>query len=476
MVGQLRPYRGRQGVSRICGRFVYGAIAVFLGFQGMKSNTAWAQEAASEVAPASAAPSTTPEPTASTDPSPDSNAPAPASNAAETSAPTTASEPPATTAPASTASPEESTEGANTAAANSASGEDSKAASEAAGANPMSGAEWQTQFTAWKSLLKELRDLRTEYNIAEDSELAGLQEKWAQKIAEANAMIPLLETAAVSGFKTSPGSDKDLTAFLLSLAGEHIQKDDYPGAMLICQGLIDGKCTEPTLSNLAGIAAFGTNQFDLAEKFLGAAQKAGTLNDESSAMISSVADCKKLWEAEQLLREKEGTANDLPRVELKTSVGTFVLELFENEAPETVGNFVNLVEKGFYDGLTFHRVLHGFMAQGGCPKGDGSGGPGYSIYCECYNENHRNHFAGSLSMAKETARNTGGSQFFLNFVATPHLNGRHTVFGRIIEGMEHLPQITKIEATPRGGPEPTKIIEAKVVRKRAHDYVPKKVD
>ena len=103
------------------------------------------------------------------------------------------------------------------------------------------------------------------------------------------------------------------------------------------------------------------------------------------------------------------------------------------------------MEKKFYDGLTFHRVIPGFMAQGGDPKGDGTGGPGYTIPDECYQENHRNHFRGSLSMANTGQRDTGGSQFFLTFVPTAHLDGKHTVFGRVIEGMDVLAKLQRCE-------------------------------
>ena len=101
------------------------------------------------------------------------------------------------------------------------------------------------------------------------------------------------------------------------------------------------------------------------------------------------------------------------------------------------------------------------MAQGGDPKGDGSGGPGYEIYCETNREDHRNHFRGSLSMAKEQAKNTGGSQFFINFRPTPSLNGEHTVFGRVIEGMEVVDKIQRRDPEDPQAPEPDKILKAK---------------
>jgi peptidyl-prolyl cis-trans isomerase B (cyclophilin B) len=117
---------------------------------------------------------------------------------------------------------------------------------------------------------------------------------------------------------------------------------------------------------------------------------------------------------------------------METDAGSITLELFDADAPGTVKNFVKLAEEGFYDGLAFHRVIDGFMAQGGCPNTregasgrPGTGGPGYTIPCEI---NSNKHVAGTLSMA-HAGRDTGGSQFFLCHAPQPHLDGQHTVFG-----------------------------------------------
>ena len=118
----------------------------------------------------------------------------------------------------------------------------------------------------------------------------------------------------------------------------------------------------------------------------------------------------------------------------KTERGEFVVELFADDAPLTVENFVNLARSGFYDGTTFHRVIPGFMAQGGDPTGTGRGGPGYQFGDE-FSPRRRHDAAGVLSMAN-AGPGTNGSQFFLTFGPTPHLNDRHTVFGRVTEGME----------------------------------------
>ena len=110
------------------------------------------------------------------------------------------------------------------------------------------------------------------------------------------------------------------------------------------------------------------------------------------------------------------------------------LEFFPEEAPKTVENFKKLAEQGFYDGVTFHRVIPGFVSQGGDPTGTGAGGPGYSIPCETDGNPHR-PLVGSLSMA-HAGRNTGGSQFFIVHEPQPHLDGVHTVFGKVTSGIE----------------------------------------
>ena len=118
---------------------------------------------------------------------------------------------------------------------------------------------------------------------------------------------------------------------------------------------------------------------------------------------------------------------------LETDAGQINIELYANDAPNTVNNFTKLISEGFYDGLAFHRVIPGFMAQGGCPNTregssgiPGTGGPGYNIKCEI---NSNKHLKGSLSMA-HAGKNTGGSQFFIVYEAQPHLDGVHTVFGK----------------------------------------------
>lgn len=129
--------------------------------------------------------------------------------------------------------------------------------------------------------------------------------------------------------------------------------------------------------------------------------------------------------------------------EIKTDKGTMKVEFYEKDAPNTVANFVKLSEEGFYNGLTFHRVIPDFVIQGGCPDGTGAGGPGYSIDCELDGENQY-HDRGVLSMA-HAGRNTGGSQFFICHSRnnTAHLDKNHTCFGKVVEGLEVIDELKR---------------------------------
>lgn len=133
-----------------------------------------------------------------------------------------------------------------------------------------------------------------------------------------------------------------------------------------------------------------------------------------------------------------------------TNQGQFSIELFEDKAPITTKNFITLVEKGFYNGLIFHRVIDSFMIQGGDPKGNGSGDPGYTIPDE-FNPDLRHDSAGVLSMAN-AGPNTGGSQFFITLVKTPWLDGKHSVFGKVVDGLDVVKKIGQVKTGPNDKP------------------------
>jgi cyclophilin family peptidyl-prolyl cis-trans isomerase len=228
---------------------------------------------------------------------------------------------------------------------------------------------------------------------------------------------------------------------------------------------------------MAASAALVLSDADAARGWLAKATAAGAPKARTAELAEAIEREGPKIEAEMASRKADAAADDLPRVKISTTAGDLVIELFENEAPNTVANFISLVEKGFYTGTPFHRVIGGFMAQGGDPTGSGRGGPGYAIACEVNAPNARKHFLGSLSMA-HAGPDTGGSQFFLTFRPTDHLDGKHTVFGRVIEGFDVLPLLIRTQddqGRPVPGVLPDKITKMEVIRKRSHPYEPTKL-
>ena len=336
-------------------------------------------------------------------------------------------------------------------------------------------------------------------------ELSSLQTSYQKKGADRPALQSAFETAKISAQAAS--ERLEVAAMTIARAGipKRGEVDDidiampvYQGARKVCAAMVAGaiKTDDPEkalvlvdqLERVGAIdgdvlmmgatASMLVSNLDGAEAYLAKLSAVGGSDDKQAQigqLKEALEDERKKVDEEMTLRAAEATADDLPRIRIKTSAGDLVVELFENEAPNTVANFLSLVEKGFYAGTPFHRVIPEFMAQGGDPTGRGSGGPGYVIPCETGEPHARKHFRGSLSMA-HAGKDTGGSQFFLTFRPTEHLDGKHTVFGRVIEGFEVLPKIHRTQAPdgrPIPGIKPDTILSAEVVRKRDHDYAPK---
>jgi cyclophilin family peptidyl-prolyl cis-trans isomerase len=331
---------------------------------------------------------------------------------------------------------------------------------------------FSVKFREWKQLVAKLQRLRQQYNADPAADKKALEDEAKKTTQQAQDMLPKLIDAAEKSYVEAPNKDKELSDFLFRALIEYYKTDNHEKGANLAKILVENHFDNPQINLVAGLVFFGADDFDDAGKYLQLAKDAGATDQTAMRELSMIPQYKEMWERELKIRAAEEQANDLPRVNISTSKGDILIELFENEAPNATANFISLVEKGFYDGTPFHRVLPGFMAQGGDPKGDGTGGPGYTIPCECYQDNHRIHFRGSLSMA-HAGKDTGGSQFFLTFVPTPHLDGKHTVFGRVIDGFDVLAKLQRTEPGAPGSPDkPDKIVKATVVRKRKHTYKP----
>jgi cyclophilin family peptidyl-prolyl cis-trans isomerase len=318
-----------------------------------------------------------------------------------------------------------------------------------------------------RRLIGELSALQAEYHQP-DADKQAIESRFNAAREEARAAATSLESSATDVLIAEPDNATAKQVVLDALQGAMATDDPLRGLDLARLLQEAGSQDEQVLLTGA-TAAMIVSDLDAASTFLKAASDAGVDSDKVSSLEQALETERPKVEAEMAKRAAEEKADDLPRVKIETSKGTIVVELFENEAPNAVANFISLIEKHFYDGTVFHRVIPQFMAQGGDPKGTGSGGPGYSIACECDLPDARKHFLGSLSMA-HAGKDTGGSQFFLTFRPTEHLDGKHTVFGRVIEGLDVLPKIQRTEGPMAGLPD--KIVKAEVIRKRDHAYEP----
>jgi len=323
-----------------------------------------------------------------------------------------------------------------------------------------------------RTLFAEMSVLQSRYHLP-DADKAAIEATYGDVATRAQAAGNRLEEAAIALAIVDPSATEARQISGAAVAGA--MKADAPEVALEKAATLDaaGVAGADTLM-AATVAALTTSRLDEAAAWLEKAKAAGAGGKQVAELEAALARGRPNVEAEMAVRKAEAEADDLPRVRLSTSVGDVVVELFENEAPNTVANFVSLVEKGYYDGTPFHRVIGGFMAQGGDPTGKGSGGPGYTIACEVDRPDARRHFRGTLSMAHAGA-DTGGSQFFLTFRPTEHLDGKHTVFGRVIDGFDVLPKLARTsddQGRPVSGVQPDKIVKAEVLRKRNHPYVP----
>jgi cyclophilin family peptidyl-prolyl cis-trans isomerase len=322
-----------------------------------------------------------------------------------------------------------------------------------------------------KTLVGDLAVLQAEYQKP-DANKPAIEARFDATKAKAQAAWDRLEEAAFSLTAADPRNEQALQYCGAVVAGS-LQTDDPQKAGAAAERLHAAGVRDGDIDMMGAAAAMMLSRLDEAAAWLKRADADGMPKAKLAELSAALEAERSKVDAEMAKRAAEAEADDLPRVKITTSQGDIVVELFENEAPNTVANFIELVEKGFYDGTPFHRVIGGFMAQGGDPTGSGAGGPGYAIACECGLPDARKHFLGTLSMA-HAGQDTGGSQFFLTFRPTEHLDGKHTVFGRVIEGFDVLPKIARTEG-PTASPERDKIEKAIVVRKRSHPYEAKKL-
>jgi len=357
-------------------------------------------------------------------------------------------------------------------------------------------------FKEFQDINKTLTAMKIEYQDAKPERRNEMDPEYRELYKRGREVHKKSIALALDAHDETPNRNPWGIELLYSTVSWEFNRENYEESVRIFKRLAASGISENVARSyiFAGLSAMMSMHYEEAHEWLtiaGTSGEFGKLMTEWSqgskaerglvqtiqGQLTAMAPTKEAWIKEQEIRKAEAEAGEkdpakkLPRVEITTTKGKIVLELFENEAPNTVANFISLVEAKFYNGVVFHRVLPNFMAQGGDPTGTGRGGPGYTFDCECGNRfpQARKHFRGSISMAN-AGPNTNGSQFFLTFVPTSFLDNRHTVFGRIVEGFEVLADIQRVDPDDEKAkiPELDKIVEAKVLNKRDHAYQVKK--
>lgn len=341
----------------------------------------------------------------------------------------------------------------------------------------------------FRSLIQEIRLNEQRINQMVISMPVGFPEKRAQQknqienLRKRNQAIGLeLLPAAQQSFDQFPNTQNEITNFLLQnvqsmLTGRNYQRTPFDpfAANQSCEKMIQGGVKIPSLYSFRYRTQYILNNFPEAGRSV---QKAIILGQQiDAAVFDDLKKMHKQFEQEKELRQQDA-ANGNPQVRIETDCGTMLVELFEDQAPNTVANFVTLVQDGFYNGLSFFQATPTEIALTGSPSDDGKGGPGYRIKTEGQLENARSHFTGTLSMMS-AGEVSSGSLFLITKQPRLQYDGKITPFGRVIEGLENLYQIKIVNrsaAVSREDPtQPTRIIRMTVVKKRNHEYVPQKI-
>ena len=373
--------------------------------------------------------------------------------------------------------------------------------SQGSGTNQGSGTKGdgaQRQITYF-DIVMAIRNNESEINLLFSSIPIGFPEK--QKVhlekiellkAKNVQLKSMLDLAAVRAFKNDPKNNVRAgqiiyRQMLQKMKPKNVELNFDPrGALEIANVLLEsglgngetpGEVRLQDVAYQAFLASHAIQDFGRAELMLQKIDEQGI--KIRSEIPESLAATRKRWQRELRIRRLEGITDDLPKVKFETTEGTFLVELFENHAPDTVGNFIDLVEKKFYNDMTFFLVRPGEYAQTGCPNGNGTGDAGYQIPCECYREQIRHIFTGVLCMANSgTQRDTGGSQFFISHKPSEQFDGKYTAFGRVKEGMDVIYRLQTVDKTKEDPAEiqPSKIIRATVVWKRDHKYEGKRIE
>ena len=315
------------------------------------------------------------------------------------------------------------------------------------------------------------------FKAQQDAQKAKIAELKKRNQQILNELYPL----AIESFEKNPNTQQPVTNYLinqlqLQLAGQNyiISPFNPIASNRLYQKLVDGGVESPVLDLLGYRINYVLHDFEASRVLLIEAAKKG--QNAGQPAMEDLRTITGQWNRELQFREMDAKSNN-PRVKIEMDGGDMVLELFEDQAPNIVANFISLAESGYYDGLAFYKVGKTEVAISGSPTNDGKGGPDYRIKCECDGENIRHHFTGVISHYP-LSKDNGSARFLITKQPQHNLNGKTTVFGRIVEGLENLYKIKIVDRATRNNlspQQPSIINKITVLRKRDHEYTPEKI-
>jgi peptidylprolyl isomerase len=345
---------------------------------------------------------------------------------------------------------------------------------------------------AFRKASDDFRNAIADYTLAhvkiqhrlKDTLPEGARENWLEQLQRSNQALRSYREAAANLFVSDPEKYSGIGLLLREMLITDGKSDRLDHWTVPAKVLLDTKTlvTDEVLL-YAGYAGLIEGDFDLVKQTWVPLESSQKLGQQESILLSRLDEIKQSWEKELQRRQEDQTKSN-PQVRVLTTKGEIVVELFEDDAPETVANFMYLVEQGYYTRKPFFFVKEHLLAQTGCEKGDGKGNAGYGVKPEAELTSRRSHFRGALAMPvgvntdpSQGSTNFAGSQFYFTFVPLPLADERNAVFGRVISGIEVLGllkivDLTDEEARKDPSLRPDTIIKTEVIRKRDHDYRP----
>ncbi|MDZ4850850.1 MAG: peptidylprolyl isomerase [Pirellulaceae bacterium] len=348
---------------------------------------------------------------------------------------------------------------------------------------------YQRAFEDFRGVVGKIHQVFLSHQVAWTTEYDIQRlELYSQLLNEAQQRLDGWRVVIAEIYAAAPEGSKQLTDMVFEMLERDAGRDMFEGLLPMARSVLEHASDIPTpILESIGFIGYGNNDLDLAEAAWMKLKERQALSEGITKALETLPEQRAKWKQELKRRAADSARNTNPQVAILTSKGQIVVELFEEEAPQAVANFIFLVEKRFYDKKMFFRVIEHFGSQSGCEKADGSGNAGYTIRGEMDADNHRNIFRGSLVLlsgideqTKQFNPDSGSSQFLISTLPQPASDGKMTVFGRVIEGLPVLGAWQRLDLTRKEERNdksviPDLIIRATVLRKRNHPYVPEAV-